>query len=1256
MIYCSLEIEYLQMKKRLSIFIGALLYGIILKSQGSPYMEHLSDYIENLSIFEQNQEPGRCYYMPSKYISLNGIWKFMWSDVPQNIPTEFFKSKFNDRSWDNIEVPSNWEMLGYGDKMFRNVSAPFHVNVPFVPSDYNPTGAYRREFQLPNNWNGHQVFLRFEKVASASFVWINGHEVGYNEGAQEPAEYNITRFLKPGKNTIAVLVLKYSDGFFLEGQDYWRLSGIFDDVSIYATPPIRLFDWYVRTTFDKHYIDANLDVEVNVKKYEADNISHLTLKGELCDKVGKYIQSLPSIKINLQSVGDETVMLRTKVKQPLKWTAETPNLYTLRLSLYGEDGQLIDKSETKIGFKQTKIENGIFYLNGVPVKINAQNSHMQHPEWGHMMKENVIRQDLEILKQFNFNAVRISHYPPVNKYLELANEYGLYVIDEAGVEAHATEWVSKKPEFTDMYRERVRKMVLRDRNYPCILFWSAGNESGEGFNISEVVQEGKKYDDTRSWMYGGNAFSHPAEDIIGPRYPRPDELEIQEGLGFDHDNRPSFMDEYLSVAGNACGSLDEYWRVIYTHPRIIGGAIWDFISPGLTETIRRLSDSSPHNIPAHIMGNAKLVKGKTGKAIDLSGHDEWVEIYRKNDVEISGNQLSLTCDVFPRRLISDCGSFITKGSRQFGLQQKGKSELRFYIFTDKLHEVVATLPHDWEYSWHNIAAVYNGNEMKLYIDGVEKAIGKASGKIRNLPYPINVGRNAEIHNCETNVAICDAIIDNVGIFNSALSLDKMQSDKALLWLNFEEEFKEGNFFSYGIGARTYGSVWPDRTPQPEMWQMKKTCQPFDFSMVDETNYIIQIWNHLSFTPSQYYDITWSLKEDDTVIQSGIIDCPIEPLQKKQVKLPIVMPTIKAGAEYRIELTACIKGNELWAKKGHLVAWEQLELSWHKIEMLVAEPCKGKLIVDNTDSITVVSGNNFSYTFSRKEGKLISMVVNGKEMLIEAPLMNVWRAPLANELDDWTVWSENRNGWKKEYGMRTVTEQYSTGMDNLVNIVANYDTQISDYQVNVNIYSYMLTSDNAVKQRDKYISGIQTNGFENFFQFSIRADGSIRLKHIVQPNGVLPQWLMRMGLTMSLSKALQKVKWYGRGPEENYPDRKSGYPIGIYTTTVQDMYEPYLIPQDYGLRTDNRWLEVSDKDGDGLRIKSDYLFNFNIYPFTTDNLTKAVYTYQLEESKGNTLNIDYCTSGVGCTARSIFRSYKTPVTKYERTIFITPLKK
>ena len=249
----------------------------------------------------------------------------------------------------------------------------------------------------------------------------------------------------------------------------------------------------------------------------------------------------------------------------------------------------------------------------------------------------------------------------------------------------------------------------------------------------------------------------------------------------------------------------------------------------------------------------------------------------------------------------------------------------------------------------------------------------------------------------------------------------------------------------------------------------------------------------------------------------------------------------------------------------------------------------------------------------------------------------------------------RNGWKKEYGMRTVTEQYSTGMDNLTNLLAGFDIQKSEKQVNVNVCSYMLTHDNKIVQRDKYVSGIQTNGFENRYTYSITPDGTIKLRHVIQPNGVLPQWLMRMGLTMTLSKSLEQVKWYGRGPQENYPDRKTGYPIGIYKNTVKEMYEPYLIPQDYGLRTDNRWIEISDKDGDGLRIKGNHLFNFNIYPFSTENLTKAVYIYQLEECNGNTLNLDYSTSGVGCTARSIFQSYKTLVTKYERTIEISPLR-
>lgn len=1218
-------------------------------------MDHLYDYLENPAVFEENQEPGRTYYIPQKNISLNGQWNFCWSDVPENIPKNFFEPSFNDRKWDRIDVPSNWEMLGYGDKQFRNVHAPFHVNVPKVPHDYNPTGAYRKTFTIPDDWNGDQIFLRMEKTASASFVWINGKEVGYNEGAQEPAEYNITSFVKPGKNVIAVLVIKYSDGYYLEGQDYWRLAGIFDDILVYATPTTRLFDWYVQTVFDADYKDAELKVDVNVKSYKEEYPQTVTIKGELCETNGRSINALPEKQLTLNRKDEQIITLTTSVNHPRKWTAETPNLYLLKLYLYGQDGNLIDHGETRIGFKQTKIIDSVFYLNGVPVKVNAQNSHMQHPEWGHVMKEEVIRKDFEILKQFNFNAVRTSHYPPVNKYLELANEYGLYIIDESGVEAHATEYVSNLPEFTKMYRERVRRMVLRDRNYPCILFWSAGNESGEGFNISEVVKEGKKYDGSRSWMYGGNAFSHPAEDIIGPRYPRPDELEICEGLGYDNDKRPSFMDEYLSVAGNAGGGLDDYWRAIYTHPRLIGGSIWDFVSTGVTEKVRRLKDSSPNNTPAHIMGNAKLVKGKNGKCIDLNGHDEWVEVYQKSNVEIEGNQLTLTCDVYPRKLISDGGFFITKGNNQFGLRQDGKDSIAFYIFTGKLQTVKAPLPSDWEEHWHNLTAIYDGQQMNIYIDGQQKASRTASGEIRNLPYPVNIGRDAEIHNSETNVAICDALLDNVGIFAKALSPEQQTKDDAALWLDFEEEKEDGTFFSYGIGARTYGSIWPNRVPQPEMWQMKKTGQPLDFSMVDERDFVIQLWNHHQFTSSDFYQITWNLKEDDQTLQSGTIETVVSPLEKKLIKLPIRVPSLKTGAEYRLEFSATLKKDELWAKKGFQVAWEQLEMPWHKEETPPQQIIVGPLQTNYTDSTVTILGTGFSYTFSKKEGTLTSMIINGKEMLREAPKMNVWRAPMANELDDWTIWSENRFGWKREYGSRTASEQYSKDMHTLHHLPVDFQVQESEHQINVYSRSYMLTMEESVMHHQKNMPNRQTNGFENIYRFAITADGHIQIHHTVKPNGILPQWLFRMGLTMSLTKEFDQIKWYGRGPQENYPDRKTGYPIGIYSSTVKEMYEPYLIPQDYGLRTDNRWLELRDKDGNGLRIRMNQLFNFNIYPFTTDNLTKATYTYQLEEDEGNTLNLDYSTSGVGCTAKSIFQSYKTPVTEYDRIIELSPLR-
>ena len=490
--------------------------GAMAQTEKTRGFDDLYHFIENLDVFEYGQEESRAYYIPGHHVLLNGNWKFCYADTPQEIPANFYEEKYSDAKWATIDVPSNWEMRGYGDPLFRNVSAPFQADPPKTPRDYNPTGAYRTTFTIPAEWSGEEVFLRFEKVASASFLWINGQEVGYNEGAQEPAEYNITKYLKKGRNTLAMKVIKYSDGFYLEGQDYWRLAGIFDDVYLYATPKTRLFDWYVTTDLDKDYRDADLNIEVSVRSYDKQPITTpLKVQAVLTGANGKEVARLESgsgSMVNGQWSMDNgqwsmTLKMSKHISNPLKWTAETPNLYNLKMYLVdAATGKRLlectpEDARQDVGFKETEMRNNVFYLNGKPLKVNAQCSHMQDPDNGHAVNDELVKKDMTILKQFGFNGVRTSHYPPVPRYLEYAARYGLYIIDEAGVEAHATEWVSNDKRFIPMYRERVRRMVLRDRNQPAVLFWSAGNESGEGPNIGEVIAEGRKYDHTRWWMY-----------------------------------------------------------------------------------------------------------------------------------------------------------------------------------------------------------------------------------------------------------------------------------------------------------------------------------------------------------------------------------------------------------------------------------------------------------------------------------------------------------------------------------------------------------------------------------------------------------------------------------------------------------------------------------------------------------------------------------------------------------------------------------
>jgi len=1247
------------------ILTGYFLIAVsVLFSQEKRFLDNIYSYLENTSVFEQNQEEGHVPLVPYMsvndalinnkkkspgYLSLNGTWKFHFSETPEGAPRDFYAVNFNDKKWDTIHVPSNWEMQGFGDPLFRNVNTPFPPDPPLVPKEYNPTGSYRRSFLIPSGWKDKEIFLRMEKTASASFIWINGREVGYNEGAQEPAEYNITKYVRPGKNTIAVLVTKYSDGYYLEDQDYWRLAGIFDDVWICAFPKIRFFDWFATTDLDERYEDAKLEISVDLKNHSSAPADEISVRAVLYDPDNKIVKTMISDRTGISPSGKQTVIFKENIKDPLKWSAEKPDLYTLVFELLDPSGKTINVISGRIGFKETEIRDQVFYLNGMPVKLNGINSHMQHPVLGHTMDEATIRQDLALLKQFNINCVRTSHYPPVKRYLELADEYGMYIVDETGDESHATQNVSYDKNWEAMYRERARKMVLRDRNHPCILFWSAGNESGEGDNICAVIDEGKKYDKTRFWMYGGNDFAHHCEDIIGPRYPQLSEL-VKDVFLIDKetDPRPSFLDEYLAVTGNGGGALDDYWELFYRYPRSMGGAIWDFVSTGLREKIRYVKDSSPNNIQANIMGRAKLVPGKTGKGIDLNGHDQWVEVYRDDALEINGNQLTLTLWVFPRSLSYSSGTLITKGNNQFGIHQTGKDSLEFYVMTRSKQKVRIALPPNWENNWHFVSAVYDGRSIYINLDGKESRRKAVSGNIKNTPFPVNIGRNAEIHGQETEVYICDAIIDQVGVFPVILPSDSLHSPspslkkKASLWLDFEEERDEGEFYSYGIGARTYGSIWPDRRPQPEMWQIKKSAQPVKAEMISPDEGKIKLTNRFLFTDLSELESVWELKADNEVIEQGVLSPDLKPLQSAIMKIPFSKPDIKENTEYHLCLSFRIRNGSVWAGRGHEVAWEEFELPWKKEAKTVIRSTVNQLTVNESNGSLIISGDKFRYVFDMKQGLLISFNVDGKEVIKRGAQLNLWRAPLANEVDEWAGWRGSRQYASQGFGAWISSAWYSYGLDQMKRIPESFSYKMSD------------NGSLEIEIRDLMVNTSGRGIFMNHFTYSISSDGVIDIDHTIIPDGEQPQWLPRVGVDLILDPSVSNVEWYGRGPQENYPDRKSGYRTGRYRSNVNEMYEPYLIPQDHGLRTDNRWVRLTDNKGTGIEFSGSRLFNFNAYPYTTENLARSVYTYQLKRSDGITFNFDYATSGVGCTALSVFPEYRVMPQRYDFRITIKPV--
>ena len=1211
---------------------------------------------ENPAVFERNQSPPHSPLTPflnveealrgdreacAFYQTLNGKWKFNWVATVAEAPAEFYKDGSRVSSWDEIDVPSNWQMKGYGHAMFRNVTMEFPEKPPKVPEYYNPVGSYFRAFDVPANWEGRQLFLHFEGVKSASYVWVNGQEVGYNQGGFEPAEYDVTKFIKPGENTIAVKVLRYSDGSFLENQDMWRLSGIYRNVYLFATPQLHMQDYYISTDFDENYKNSMLKVEVDVTNYSNKNLKG-SVRINLLDENQKSVLSRVWIqKVGAKANEKSTVKFEKEIINPKQWSAEKPNLYTLTIELLDNNKKVAEAYSPKMGFRETEVIGNAIYVNGVPIKFNGVNSHVHHPETGKTMDIETIKKDFELMKQFNINLARTSHYPPSIEYLQLANEYGIYVVDETGDECHRNIYLAKDPAWKNMFVDRARKLVKRDRNNPCVVFWSAGNEAGSGENIKALMEEGRRLDPSRpNWMYGGNTFQIPFEEIIGPRYWTPFELKKLAEQNPAEDNRPSFMDEYLAATGNSMGGLDDYWELIHKYPRLTGGAIWDWVSPSIKQPLRIIKDQSTHGNDGAIMGRANLIDGKFGKALDLSGHDEWVEFYRDPSLDITGSEITLELWVKPREFIHT-NYFLSKGNHAYGLIQKDARTIEFFIHGKERQSATCAVPDDWQGNWHHLAGIYNGKEMKLYLDGELKGTHKYDEKIMNSPFPVTIGRDSENHHSETNGMLSNAIIDNVHIYNKAIPFDQLSSAKAenaILFMDFESIKEDGYFYMTGLEGRTYGLIWADRTIQPEMWQVKKSAQPVTVEAIDQTNGKYKITNRFNFSNLNEFDISYSLGEPHKT--GGNIEIDLLPHQSKIIELPIKELDFITNESLTGIISIRLKEDTKWAKKGHEVAWEQL--TYPDFPPLGKYDKNSKISIEETQDAIILTGKKFEYEFNKNTRKLSRMSVNGKTIVLNSPMFNVWRAPIANDTDPWNN-GKHRTQEKIDGLGRSRDNHWRTmGIDHLQYQVDNIEVfDQSDYYVEVKVSETAYTS-------------TKEGGFKNQYEYHINAKGELSLFIKTMAQGKMPQWLPRIGLQFQLPQEFQHVEWYGRGPQENYPDRKTGYKIGNYTSTVDEMYVPYLIPQDYGNRSDVSFVKLTNEEGIGLIIQG-FDFNFSAHNFTTDNLERAMYPFQLKKSDKVYLNIDHKVNGLGDTSLSTLREHRVLPGTYEFSYTIKPVR-
>jgi beta-galactosidase len=1181
---------------------------------------------ENEQVFAVGKEPGRVAAFPcpdretalardnasNTWIqSLNGPWKFHWSPNPASRPKNFFQADFDVAAWDDLPVPSNWQVHGYGVPLYVNVRYPFKQDPPRVmgepPADFtnfeqrNPVGSYRRTFRVPEDWDGRRVFLQFEGVDSAFYLWINGQKVGYSQGSRTPAAFNITSWLNDGENVAAVEVYRYSDGSYLEDQDFWRLSGIFRDVFLWTAAPLHLRDFTIRTQLDDACRDAALQVEIDLVNAAAATAT-CCVELQLLDSEGCVVTE--SVIEDVRLEGDSTQSVTSsemQIADPEKWTAETPNLYHLLLTLKNADGQVIETTSHHVGFRKVEIRDGQLLVNNRAIYLKGVNRHEHEPETGHTVDRESMIRDIQLMKRFNINAVRTSHYPCHPAWYDLCDQYGLYVIDEANIESHGMgygpESLAKDPRWKKAHLDRTQRMFERDKNHPSVVIWSLGNEAGNGVNMEATYAWLKEHDPTRPVQYE-RAGLDPNTDIYCPMYATIDRIVKYAG---QPQERPLILCEYAHAMGNSVGNLQDYWDAMESHKHLQGGFIWDWVDQGLladVPTARLMKDKVDATREVRVLGTPSD-KGVVGAVV----------VEDDADLDLTG-PLTLEAVVDGRAVGTYC-PLVSRGDHQF-LLRLDNNGIEFVLHQGNWRSLqvgydAAQLTGESD----RITAVYDGQQMLVYVNGEQVGKQPYQGKIDSSSFQVNIGRNSEIPNRVSSLPIREACI-----YARALNAEEVadpnarRSDQLRLRLDLTNVSDEtvalgryDQFFAYGgdFGDQpndgnfcANGLVQPDRRPNPHLFEVRKVYQDVEVEAADLAAGQVRVRNKFYFTNLNRFRACWVLRKNGQTFSEGDlgrIDLP--PQESKLLELPIHAPE-DARDEWLLTVSFVLPEDTPWAAAGHRIAWDQLRMPWSKTPRKKVTQRPHTLTSERVGDAISVNGNGFAVKVGIKSGLIESYQVDDRELLASPLTPNFWKVPNDNQYRN--NYLRRLGAWRDAGPQRRVTRVVEKTLAHGVRIDA--------------------------------VSVLPVGDSEYHLQYTVRPDGSVTVKASYKPGKKPLPLLPKFGMTTTLPGEYSQVQWYGRGPQETYWDRKTGGEIAIYEAPLEQLVHPYLRAQDTGNRADVRWVRFANKDGAGLVVTGAEPLNFAAWPFTAGDLARATHDYQLPRRENVTVHIDWQLHGVG----------------------------